>query len=261
MSNKVISLDEQKQIQLSMLKEIDLFCRDHHIRYMLACGTLLGAIRHHGYIPWDDDVDIAMPFEDMLKFRESFHSETLDYLDGDMVRNFKYDFSKICHKGTFSKKGLISKGLGVQIDIYPVVECSSNHDEIKKKLKYAKRNYSDVREFFQLWNYRLLKILPIKSIPGYLWAQKRCRQYRLYEFPTPGGGEWHFIDNLPELYFQRTVPFNPFDELVDLDFEGLKLLGPARYDEYLRTLYGNYMELPPEEERLPSHGGARFYWK
>ena len=67
---KEITLEERKQIQLRMLIEIDAFCRKHNIRYSLAYGTLIGAIRHKGFIPWDDDVDIMMPLPDMLRFKE-----------------------------------------------------------------------------------------------------------------------------------------------------------------------------------------------
>ena len=67
-----ITLDERKQIQLEMLIEIDKFCREHNIKYMLAYGTLIGAVRHKGYIPWDDDVDISMPLEDILRFKNEF---------------------------------------------------------------------------------------------------------------------------------------------------------------------------------------------
>lgn len=74
---KEITLEERKQIQLRMLIEIDAFCRKHNIRYSLAYGTLIGAIRHKGFIPWDDDVDIMMPLPDMLRFKELFKSETM----------------------------------------------------------------------------------------------------------------------------------------------------------------------------------------
>ena len=74
---KKISFEKQKEIQLEMLKEIDYFCKHNSIRYSLAFGTLLGAIRHKGYIPWDDDVDIMMPYPDLIKLKRLFSSEKI----------------------------------------------------------------------------------------------------------------------------------------------------------------------------------------
>ena len=120
-----ITLEERKKIQLEMLVEIDKFCREHNIKYMLAFGTLLGAIRHKGYIPWDDDVDISMPLEDMLRFKKEFKSDKLKYCDVDTEPNYAFPFSRIAHKQTYSKCGMIAKSYGVCIDLYPTIEVSS----------------------------------------------------------------------------------------------------------------------------------------
>ena len=254
-----ISSEDQRKIQLEMLQEIDAFCRKNNIKYMLAYGTLLGAIRHKGFIPWDDDVDISMPLEDMRRFKKSFVSEKIEYHDGDTDKYFDWDFSKISYKPTYAKVGKIFYTYGVNIDLYPVVECPSDPDEIKKKIALFKK-YSDVREFFLWWRRRFITRFPIKTIPGYLWAYRRCRNYRLNEFPTPGGGSYYFIAGLPEHAPHDIIPFNPFEELIDVEFEGFKFKAPARYHEYLTIRYGDYMQLPPEDQRTPYHGG-HFYWK
>ena len=82
-----ISFEEKKRIQLEMLDEIDAFCRANNIRYSIAFGTLLGAVRHKGFIPWDDDVDIMMPLPDLMRFKQMFKSNTIDYLDVDIEIN------------------------------------------------------------------------------------------------------------------------------------------------------------------------------
>ena len=124
-----ISFVERKKIQLEMLIEIDDFCRNHNIHYILAFGTLLGAIRHKGYIPWDDDVDISMPYEDLLRFKNEFKSDKLKYCDIDTEKYYDFPFSRVCYLPTYSKYGLICKSYGLSIDVYPLIEVS-NSDEI-----------------------------------------------------------------------------------------------------------------------------------
>ena len=121
MKKTPITLEDRRQIQLEMLDEIDEFCRVHNLRYSLAFGTLLGAIRHKGYIPWDDDVDIIMPLHDMLQFKKEFKSKKLKYCDIDTEPDYEYSFSRICYLPTYSKKGLIVESYGISIDLYPVV--------------------------------------------------------------------------------------------------------------------------------------------
>ena len=135
MDKKPITLEERKKIQLGMLDEIDSFCREHDIRYSLAFGTLIGAIRHKGYIPWDDDVDLIMPLPDMLRFKKEFKSDKLAYVDLDTVPHYEYHFSRICYLPTYSKTGVLEKSYGVNIDLYPVVGMPDTEDEIQRFLK------------------------------------------------------------------------------------------------------------------------------
>ena len=121
MKKQAIALDERKKIQLEMLKEIDAFCRTNDIRYSLAFGTLLGAIRHKGFIPWDDDVDIMMPLPDMFKFKRLFYSNNLKYCDVDTENHYDFPFSRIAYKPTYRQRGLIFQSYGVCIDLYPVI--------------------------------------------------------------------------------------------------------------------------------------------
>ena len=100
-----LSQAEIRNIQLNMLDEIDAFCRTEGIRYSMAFGTLLGAIRHKGYIPWDDDMDIIMPLPDMQVFKKKFKSKDLKYLDIDTCKHFEYHFSRIGYEPTYCKTG------------------------------------------------------------------------------------------------------------------------------------------------------------
>ena len=135
MKKTPITLDERKKIQLEMLDEIDAFCRVNNIRYSLAFGTLIGAIRHKGYIPWDDDVDLIMPLPDMLRFKKIFKSDKLGYADLDTIPHYEYHFSRIYFLPTYSQVGLLEKSYGVNIDLYPVVGMPDTEKEIQEFLE------------------------------------------------------------------------------------------------------------------------------
>lgn len=256
---KEITLEERKKIQLEMLIEIDKFCREHNIKYMLAFGTLLGAIRHKGYIPWDDDIDISMPLEDMLRFKKEFKSEKFKYCDVDTEKYYEYAFSRVSCKSTYHKIGIIAKSYGVNIDLYPTIEVSSNIEDnniiIKKMLSLYK-----IRNFILLWNGRIMRRLPVPII-GPLRCVVRMYREKLFSlFLCKGGGAFHCIAGPLEKFEVHTWNFNPLEDMVEVDFEGYKFMAPARYDEYLSHRYGDYMELPPEDQRHPYHGG-RYFWK
>ena len=101
-----ITFEERKKVHLEMLIEIEKFCRANNIRYTLAYGTLIGAIRHKGFIPWDDDVDIMMPLPDMLRFKEIFKSKTMCYCDVDTSDKYPYAFFFIADTRTHSKESM-----------------------------------------------------------------------------------------------------------------------------------------------------------
>ena len=254
-----ISLEERKKIQLEMLVEIDAFCREHNIKYMLAFGTLLGAIRHKGYIPWDDDMDISMPLEDITRFKKEFKSEKLRFCDIDTENNYEWLFPRIVYMPTYNKAGLIHKAYGVNIDLYPTIEVDPSkinttpifNQLIKMQIKYSK--LIKMRR-------RMIKILPITTIPGFRSFIKKYRDNYLNSLEHAGGGAYHCIAGSLFDYDTHTFPFDPFEKMIEVEFEGLLFKAPAKFSEYLTHHYGDYMKLPPEEQRHPYHI-AKYFWK
>lgn len=241
-----------------MLVEIDTFCRKHNIKYILAFGTLLGAVRHKGYIPWDDDVDISMPLEDMMRFKKEFKSKKLKYLDVDTDFDYCFPFSRISHEGTYQKDGYFIE-YGVNIDLYPMIEVSSSQERISALINLEIPLLTK-RLTYMKWNSRWRRFLPFHfNLPGY---RKSIRNYRdfLFNMFSEGGGRFHIFAGPSRLFEAHTFDFNPFDEINDIEFEGLKFMAPAKYHEFLTKRYGNYMELPPEDQRHPYHGG-KYYRK
>ena len=255
MSRSPISLEERKEIQLIMLDEIDKFCRSSKIRYSLAFGTLIGAIRHNGYIPWDDDVDIIMPLPDMLRFKKEFESKDLFYVDIDTVPHYEYHFSRISFLPTYNKTGLIEKTYGINIDLYPVVGMPDTEDEIQKFLNGINPLYQKRMRMIS-WRTRLIKRFPIAIIPGYNNTMRRFRDVVLYSFPYESAKNYLHAGSVRRI---NILDFDVFDGLIDVEFEGHTFQSMARYHEYLTHCFGDYMQYPPEDQRHPYHGG-NYYW-
>lgn len=259
MNNNLISLEERKTIQFEMLKEIDAFCRSNDIRYSLAFGTLLGAIRHKGFIPWDDDVDIMMPLPDMLRFKKLFHSESMKYCDVDTEKYYGGGFSRIANMKTYRKSGMLSKEYGVSIDLYPFVSIPDDDDNksvfFSGAEKLQKRRLAYLR-----WRGRLIRFLPLKTIPGFTNAIRNYRDFMFNQCPYGSTHTFYVIAGPLSLWRKMSYNGDMFDKLIEVEFENYKFLSISQYDKYLTLRYGDYMKLPPEDQRHPYHN-AQYYWK
>lgn len=246
-----LSIDECKQISFNILCSVADFCESNNIRYYLACGTLLGAIRHNGYIPWDDDIDIMMPRPDYNRFIKEYNNERYKVLE---PKEGMYFFVKVYDKNTMNIFRGIDykkyKPIGVDIDIFPL-DGIINDDDIIKKLK--KRN--DVLEMllslskqpilykgiFKSINRIIARVIGSKRIIRLI--EKNCQTYD-YE-------KSEYV-----IRFKNTL--NGFTGAIhksayDIDrkkFENREFNIPKGYELWLNRFYGNnYMELPPIEKR------------
>jgi len=260
MKSRLITFDEQKQIQFTMLQEIDSFCRVNGIRYSLAFGTLLGSIRHRGYIPWDDDIDIMMPLPDLLRFKHSFKSEKLKYCDVDSEEYYLFPFSRVAHKDTFKKRGICLKSYGICIDIYPIITLPDTVEEQEVFFRNAETLQKKRLFYVQLRSF-LIKVLPIKTIIGFNRKMKRYRDYILLSNKYYEGKQAYYIIAGP-LSLREKMTYNKdlFCKMTTGWFEGKEFPIIAEYDYFLSLRYGDYMLLPPENQRHPYHGD-KFYWR
>ena len=251
-----ITFEERKRIQLEMLKEIDFFCRQHNIRYSLAFGTLLGAIRHKGFIPWDDDVDIMMPLPDMLRFKKEFQSERLKFCDVDTERHYDFAFSRIAHKNTYNKSGLTYKSYGICIDTYPFVSIPDTED---LQNVFFRKALSFKATLWRKWRLRFIRRFPIATIPFFDKAIRGYRDYMFNTIPYGTSKTYYVIAGPIAIREKMTYDCDLFNSLIEVEFESYKFLAIEKYDLFLRKRYGDYMQLPPEAERHPYHGGC-YYW-
>jgi lipopolysaccharide cholinephosphotransferase len=253
---KILTINEKRELQLEMLDEIHNVCKNNNIGYSLAYGTLLGAIRHHGFIPWDDDVDIMMSYHDMLKFQQCLHSENIEYIDVNNYKYFEWFFSRIVSTKTYSKPGRFVTEYGVNIDLYPVINIQDGETEIDEFLNKAKVLCDKADNSIQ-WQKRFIKYLSIKATPCFRNNIIKLRNYLIKDadaisstyFSTGGAFKRHNI-------FKTDL----FKEFITIEFEDRVYNAISCYDTYLTQVYGDYMTPPPEDKRIPYHGGT-YYWK
>lgn len=265
---KEINIDELKSIQLDILNEIDIFCKKHQIKYFLTGGTLLGAIRHKGFIPWDDDIDIAMFRDDYNRFVNEFKSVSgcMDVLSIYSQQNYVYLFAKVINNKTILfEDNYTDFPIGVYVDVFPIDALFDS----KRKCIFWVRFISFLRllyilKFLKIRRERvLLKNMVIASI-GLICKIIPKKNFLL------------FIDRLNQLFKKHTKSYyvanlcgawgtkeiscrDNFLTTIEAEFEGRRYPIPQGYEYILKDLYGNYKELPPLEKQVSHHHFKAYY--
>lgn len=248
-------IKELQKIELEILLEIDRICKKHNIKYFLVDGTLLGAIRHKGFIPWDDDIDISMPIKDYYKFCKIAKKEMSNNY---FLQNFKTDitgmwFAKVRKNNTTAiEKGHTSKLFhqGIWVDIFPLIGVKNNKVWLKKynkKVLFAKKilnkkigllEDTENKLFYKLCNFLIpLNLCRMLSNIIYKLSFKDIKNYDY--------GYCLWASSTITAKFKSDL----FDECCEVEFEGHLLPVPKKWHEYLTTEYGDYMTPPPPEKR------------
>lgn len=247
-------INELQKIQLSMLKDFDAVCQKHRISYQLFSGTALGAVRHKGFIPWDDDIDVVMLREDYERFFDSASKE-LDsnkyYVQREFSEHWPMFFSKLRLNGTTYIEKYHSHDArihqGIYIDIFPCDNLSDNRlmqklQYIASKIVIAKSLYargyetnSTVKKCFM----QFCRILPTEPFKRLCIRRNDSSSLKVHTFF--GGGK----------KFERSIFFREwFEQSVKMRFEDSEFPVSAHYDEMLRVMYGDYMIMPTLEQRV-----------
>lgn len=225
--------------QLKILKRFKAFCDGHNLRWFLGEGTLLGAVRHKGFIPWDDDIDVFMPFNDYLECIQSFEDDSCYLLDWRSEPTYPFQFAKIVEKNTYQIHSMPFGyfTLGCYIDIFPIAGFPSNEDEVLKK--YQRHRVLDAE-----WDSTLI----LRDY--YSDVRPDCRQKitdEKYRIP---------FDEAERVGTMQQIAGNPwavsrdvFSESIDMQFEDEVFPIPIGFDEFLTARYGDYMTPPPKNKR------------
>lgn len=261
---------EQKELMLGILDYIVEYCRQNGLVYYLIGGSLIGAVRHGGFIPWDDDIDIAMMRTDYEKLVQSFNSNAdsrYELLEIRTKPDFYLPYAKIIDRRTVlveSVHGVCP--IGVNIDIFPldyISEEAKNYyadTYLKKSLleRIVSHKSMLIRRDRPLWKNAITLFLRlICPIPYGYYTKKRIQRAEKLISKEPT--EW--IANLHGAWGAREITrADNFQYPVEGLFEGRKVNLPNGYDSWLTNVYGDYMTLPPEEKRVPHHDYI-VYWR
>lgn len=263
-------LEILQRTELALIKDFHRICVENNLRYVLAFGTMIGCVRHKGYIPWDDDIDVVMPWKDYCKFNEIANS-TADkrymVFNDRTVSNYAYPFSKYIKKESsaiFEYPFVHYYNQPIYIDVFPALYLPSNLERYKSVLvsnffwgqtgrmktsspyKHTKRGFIAKSGMFLF--YCLNKLIP----------QNKCynkMMKRALSVKREDASAYYIGDMYSEINAigQFQMPLDVFDNRILMPFEDTELYIPKDYDTILRRMYGDYMQLPPEEKRK-SHG-------
>lgn len=268
-----IDLRQLQNIELEILKELDRVCKKHGITYHLFGGTLIGAIRHKGFIPWDDDIDICMRREDYNKFIEicSKDLKSTYFLQNYKTDpNFFHSFVRIRKNGTKviqrQYKG-IDMHHGVFIDVFPF-------DNIPDSVSARKVQYSLMRTNRIIKNFKIKKkssqksmkaniknliSLVVKPIPIKYFNSFETYLSTYYNNKITTSSTL-MVEAIQINHKRCTIENEKFYETEEHEFEGQMFVGPRHYDEVLSNMYGDYMALPKESDRQPHHNIVEFQY-
>lgn len=259
---KELTLRELKDIELEILMDFKSFCEANQIKYYLGYGTLLGAIRYKGFIPWDDDVDVLVPRQDYNRIMEIYKDhDNLKLFSIERNARYGYPFAKLCDITTKKVEENLENGFnqGVEIDIFPI-------DYWNDDIEMAKSEVARLKQYHKRLTFA--KLRPTKARNRYRFLALKCltRYYRMI-------GTKHWIDKIINLsyrkmetesryagnkvwcpYGERDIcPAEVFSDSIKIEFEGQEFPAPIGYDTYLTRLYGDYLPEPPKERQKTHH--------
>lgn len=262
-----IELRQMQEYLLEMLSALAEYCDKEGLRYYLSGGTLLGGIRHKGFIPWDDDIDVNMPRPDIERLANAVNNKKgkigkyrleLPDINGESKNCIfyrMYNDDVVIENITLKKDRIIP----LFIDIFPIEGLPDTMKETKKHyskvLMYQRMRkltspyYSDGKKLSSLV-FRLIGWVPA-NIMGYkYWANKVIETQKKYDFDSSNyiGVMSTFVHTIEERVLKEE-----YLPCIDVEFENKTFKGPKGYDTYLKQLYGEYMEMPPKEKQISHH--------
>lgn len=250
------SIRRLRKLELKIALEIQRVCEKNGLRCFLAFGTLLGAVRHGGFIPWDDDMDMSMLREDYDKFAEACKTDLgpeFLWQSWDTDPSYPFPAGKVRLRGTHATEQMAPEGLedGIYVDVFPLDAVAEEAWARRvqgwwyyfgKRLLWMKKGYGKcIRDesFLQRLKFDIAAAF-VRFVP-YAWLRRRVERelMRYNGLPT----------RQVATYSKDPVERSWVDDLVPISFEGKRFMAFRAYDAYLKRLFGDYMKFPPKKER------------
>lgn len=253
---------------LKMFKWLHNYCVENGIKYYAVGGTMLGAARHKGFIPWDDDIDIVVPREDYVRLLEIF-KEPVDgyFLESPYSGNedYLYSYAKLYDiNTTLVENTRIKCKRGLFIDIFPLDAIGNTFEEANKNFGiFDKKNMFLMTRTCSINKnrsfYKNLAIVFARLIPSFIVNNKKLSiEVDKIAADINMGSSVYVAPMMGTYRFKEIVKGELFGEPVLYKFEDFEVYGPERYDEYLTKVYGDWRALPPEEKRKSNHDFIEF---
>ena len=239
-------MNQHQQIAFEAAIEINNICKEYDIECFILAGSVLGAVRHKGFIPWDDDIDIGIKYSDLHKFNK---------ISNKLPSKYKYVSIETCDKYPRFNGKVLCEGISC-VDIFPLIKLSNNNiissiqwnaHRIMVHILFRKMKYEPIDEnkkykfFSQILSIFFTKKSTIKLDNFFMKLKKKKKT------------EWYSNITSKYSFKKEKIKTEWIEHPEELEFEGIKFLSPGNTHDYLTNLYRNYMELPPVNERIPVH--------
>ena len=259
---KQICGEELKSIEMELLVAVHDFCEENHLKYYLWDGTLLGAVRHDGFIPWDDDIDIAMPRADFEVFLEKFGTEKYAVSDCWRDRRCPYWYGKVYHTQTQKIEPVYHKkkfSIGVDVDVFVL----DNYEDFDVVMRSAKWRSRQIKKYWlslipnntvkrRLIGFGLRKVFRMDANKTARLINRKCMT-----FGKNGSGLMLYADTDAKTPLRLEKSW--FENRILHKFEDKMFYIPENYDALLRLRYGDYMMPPPKDKQVTHHSFKAYY--